>query len=123
MGAGAKRPAGGARAGQGSGESVGGGQTLRRLNAVVDRLAQRHGRGAHALAQGLAFQQFGDEIPRALEFADIDVAVRQFKMSQQINNGQAEALLRGGGICNSALNCRQYPCIPKLPPSLRATNE
>ena len=51
---------------------VGGGETVGDLQGVVDGLAERDRRFREAGAEGLAFEQFGDDVGRAVGFADVE---------------------------------------------------
>ena len=50
---------------------VRGGQAVRDLHGVVERLAHRQGAAAQALAQRLAFEQLRDDVGRAVVHADV----------------------------------------------------
>ena len=45
---------------------VSGGQAMRRLNGVIERLASRYCPLAQNIAQVLSFQQLGDDVRRAI---------------------------------------------------------
>ena len=51
---------------------VSGGQSSGQLHAVVQHLAQPHRAFTKAIAQGLALQQLGDDVGRAVVLADVE---------------------------------------------------
>jgi hypothetical protein len=44
---------------------------MRDLQCVVDRFSLRQGDATHALAQGFAFEQFGDNVRRGIMRVDV----------------------------------------------------
>ena len=63
---------------------VGGGESVRDLHGVVESFAQGQRSAAQAVAQGLAFEQFGDDVGRAFVRADVEY-------------GKDVGMIQGGG--------------------------
>ena len=63
---------------------VGGGESMRDLQSVVERFAYWNRAAAQALAQGFALEEFGDDVGRAVAGADVE-------------DGQNVGMVQGGG--------------------------